>query len=521
MNWPQDTLIYVFGATLIVVSASVALTLLAHRVYLQAFKPPREEPPGEPVAAEEEKEKKDEKEPQLKLRFENEPPSELRFEDFDRHTPLSKCPRAEKLWRRERRARRTTALIFTLAGLANVFTSLLVLLYLRSLPLASRFALAAGVILLWPVGATALSALAAGRLRKALAALAYVIAVLAAVAPPLGGEWGWLMLVCVVAAPAIIKASVMSARLRNIGVIVMAFVTVLAVGASLALWFTQRVGAGRTLSVLLFVYIVACSFGVACLIIMGMAQLYRKKFSSDQTIVLHNFWLIQTEWFAFVCTTWFGWGGLLAAFAFVGYSLVAVVGLSLRQRHLPDAEENVRLLLLRTFHARERTQRLLRKLEARWRYVGSIQLITSDDLAEATLEPNELIDFFENDMRVLRIENAEELERKFKHLDLAPDRDGRFRVNEFFCDDSTWQEAVSKLLDESDAVLMDLRDYSEQHGGVEHEIEKLFNDLPLNRLLVVLEEDMKPEALRESAPLGKMLHDNWKLMSEASPNYVP
>ena len=56
------------------------------------------------------------------------------------------------------------------------------------------------------------------------------------------------------------------------------------------------------------------------------------------------------------------------------------------------------------------------------------------------------------------IDGPQTLDRRIEETDLKPDRDRRFRVSDFFCQVSSWQMTLSRLVDESYAGLMDLRD---------------------------------------------------------------
>ena len=55
-------------------------------------------------------------------------------------------------------------------------------------------------------------------------------------------------------------------------------------------------------------------------------------------------------------------------------------------------------------------------------------------------------------------------------FDLARDHDGRYRVNECYCHDTTWQAALAALVDRSDVVLMDLRGFKARNAGCAHEL---------------------------------------------------
>jgi hypothetical protein len=156
------------------------------------------------------------------------------------------------------------------------------------------------------------------------------------------------------------------------------------------------------------------------------------------------------------------------------------------------------------------SERLFDALATSWRHVGSIRLIAGPDLATTTVEPHEFLDFL-----------GGKLARRFivgpKTLDLRisePDRDGRFRVNDFFCHDDTWRMVLSRLVSESDAVLMDLRGFSPQNRGVAFEINEVVNVVPLERVVFVVDDTTDERFLEQT------VQESWDQMRPASPNWA-
>jgi hypothetical protein len=72
-------------------------------------------------------------------------------------------------------------------------------------------------------------------------------------------------------------------------------------------------------------------------------------------------------------------------------------------------------------------------------------------------------------------------------LDIRPDLDGRFRVNMFFCFDDAWRMTVARLIRESDAILMDLRGFTQANRGCAEELRALFGEAPAERTLLVID----------------------------------
>jgi hypothetical protein len=118
------------------------------------------------------------------------------------------------------------------------------------------------------------------------------------------------------------------------------------------------------------------------------------------------------------------------------------------------------------FSLGRRSERLFDALAKHWRHAGSIRLIAGPDLATTTVEPHEFLDFLSGKLARRFIDGPETLDLRISEMDLEPDRDGRFRVNDFFCHDNAWQMTLSRLVGDSDAVLMDLRGFSQENRGV-------------------------------------------------------
>jgi len=65
---------------------------------------------------------------------------------------------------------------------------------------------------------------------------------------------------------------------------------------------------------------------------------------------------------------------------------------------------------------------------------------------------------------------------RIAETDVRPDFDGRFRINDFFCRDWTWEMVLSGLVRESNVILMNLRGFSRKWKNS-------LNDL-LNQLII-------------------------------------
>jgi hypothetical protein len=184
----------------------------------------------------------------------------------------------------------------------------------------------------------------------------------------------------------------------------------------------------------------------------------------------------------------------------------------LLNREASSTEKSSELLLLRVFSLGKRSERLFDKLGTHWRYAGSIRLIAGPDLATTTVEPHEFLDFLSGKLARRFIDGPQTLDLRISEMDIEPDQDGRFRVNDFFCHDDTWKMVLSRLVRESDAVLMDLRGFSPQNAGVIFEIDELINVVPLGRVVFIVDDTTDEQFLRQT------VQQSWNRMRPTSPN---
>lgn len=209
---------------------------------------------------------------------------------------------------------------------------------------------------------------------------------------------------------------------------------------------------------------------------------YERKRTSDHLLLMDMYWLFTAV--AFVGTLGFG-AAQVAVPALVAYR--AVLWLFHRRVRVSGLRhEAVELLLLRTFGSRERSERLMEEIGFAWRHFGAIHLIGGPDLATANLDPAELWQF----LRGRTIDLA-----KNAVADVKPDRDGRYRVNDFFCFDDTWRDTMTSLVDRSHVVLLDARDFQPRNEGVKAELQRLLARKALRSLVVIVDSKHEP-ALR-------------------------
>jgi hypothetical protein len=257
------------------------------------------------------------------------------------------------------------------------------------------------------------------------------------------------------------------------------------------------VGLGAT-SVLILLHLMGfVLLGVVGWWLLGrLGEAYREKRLSEDSIKVDAIWLmfavLQSITLVFEGWLWIFTG--LAAFAI--YKVIA----KKRFSNLPldlRGEEVPSLLLLRVFSLGDRSERLFEGLSKRWLRLGSIDMIAGPDLVTSTVEPHEFLGYVGGKLSRSFINNQTELNERIGQRDKDPDPDGRYRVNEFFCRDDTWQMSVQELAAKSDVVLMDLRSFSRQNQGCLWEIEQLFARVSLERVIFTVDETTDIEFLKQ------------------------
>jgi hypothetical protein len=200
-------------------------------------------------------------------------------------------------------------------------------------------------------------------------------------------------------------------------------------------------------------------FGLAIEGVMVVCRrLYEWKALSDQSLKLDVIWLL----FVSMQT-----GVLAAEHDLLGFFLgllpfpiyLYVVSAALRRVKRDAPASSPRLLLVRFFALGDKSERLLEALATTWRYAGSVRAIADVELAPSSLKAQGFLDFISRKLDCRFITDSTLMASALASIDDAPDRDGRFRVNDYYCSSNTWPEAFSQLANDSDVVLIDLRSF--------------------------------------------------------------
>ena len=227
--------------------------------------------------------------------------------------------------------------------------------------------------------------------------------------------------------------------------------------------------------------------------------LYGRKVLNDQTITIDALWLnfslVESVHFALDKGVLLGVGQALLLFGV--YRLVLTAAFRWLTRGSITAE-NKKLLLLRVFRSGRGVDRLMEAVGGRWVYTGSIQLIGGPDLATSTARPDQFLDFMRRRLNRHFAKSVEDANQRVNELDLEPDPDGRYRVNEILCEQDVWREAVQRLAETTDAVLMDLRGFHSMKQGVRFELRVLFETVSLRKVIFLVDQSTTDERFQEA-----------------------
>jgi hypothetical protein len=113
-----------------------------------------------------------------------------------------------------------------------------------------------------------------------------------------------------------------------------------------------------------------------------------------------------------------------------------------------------------------------------------------------TTDPGDLLALLGGHLADSYVAATDEIGSRLGRLDLRPDPDGRFRVNEVYCRDNTWRPTLEALLDSSDTVLMDLRSFSTSNAGCIFELEQLVRRLSSADIVFVCDKTTDMRLLR-------------------------
>ena len=92
---------------------------------------------------------------------------------------------------------------------------------------------------------------------------------------------------------------------------------------------------------------------------------------------------------------------------------------------------------------------------------------------------------------------------------MIADVDGRYRVNECYCHDTTWQDALQALVRYSDVVLMDLRGFQAHNAGCRYELTTLARASRELRVVVLVDARTDRAIAQETVVSGRHERFTW------------
>jgi hypothetical protein len=162
---------------------------------------------------------------------------------------------------------------------------------------------------------------------------------------------------------------------------------------------------------------------------------------------------------------------------------VAIYMLFLGRR--PPQGPGLPLLMLRVFSKDKRKQTLLRDIQERWRFVGAVDQAGGPDMVDLNVDPYECSKFMTGSLHELFLPEAVSGERLMARFEHAPDREGRYRINEMFNFNTSWRGNVEQLILNSPTILLDVRGLTAEREGTSFEIGLLARHALLDRVVAV------------------------------------
>ena len=237
-----------------------------------------------------------------------------------------------------------------------------------------------------------------------------------------------------------------------------------------------------------------------------LAQAYRQRQVSELFYLFTAVWVIALIGPALGAIGDLGWGALVCFLPLLWIPL----GATLMQRFAAPAiaSRPPTLLVLRVFQQDANVQDLFDHVIERWRLTGNTVLIAGTDLVDRTIDADDIFTFIDGRLGERFIRSPADVPRRLAEFEWRPDVEGRYRVNECYCHDTTWQDALAELLRVSDVVLMDLRNFVAANKGCLYELETLSSAPGLSRVVVLVNDTTElaaAQAATNNAPAGRFV----------------
>lgn len=256
----------------------------------------------------------------------------------------------------------------------------------------------------------------------------------------------------------------------------------------------------------------AISAAVGWRVLLRIARRYGQKRFSEVQLALGTYWGLMTLFtlasilfLSFEPKTggWMEWIVLAGVVMWLVWRVAQRLALRWAVRHAEPPR--AALLLLRVFKPSQRSEAFIDRFLARWRFAAPVWMIAGPDLAGALMEPDEFFAYLRRKLAERYVSDAAQIPQHVAALDSARDPDGRFRVSEMFCANSTWQPAVLALIERAGVIVLDLREYTDSRAGTRYELQQLLSRAPLERVLLLTDEAGDAPLLRAA------IDDAWQV----------
>ena len=169
----------------------------------------------------------------------------------------------------------------------------------------------------------------------------------------------------------------------------------------------------------------------------------------------------------------------------------------------------LRLVMLRVFGSPSFDD--LVALVAPWLRLGTIEHLEGSDTIGASAQARVAVE--KGRVDTILAKDAAEVAQQLMQTSLVPDDDLRYRRHAFQCTNATWRGAIRTLLDQADAVVMDLSNFSAEHLGCAWELGQILDRVPLRRVTLLINDTT------DTALLGRILDTAGRRMPQGSPNF--
>lgn len=231
-----------------------------------------------------------------------------------------------------------------------------------------------------------------------------------------------------------------------------------------------------------------------------LAHTYSEKLVSELIVVYSSAWVLNLVFEALT-------EGPVLLLPLLWLPLAVWVGrLVFQRKHLADRSNAPTLMVLRVFKQDRNVAALFEEVVERWRVSGRTVLIAGTDLVHHTLDAADLLGFLEGRLAERFVVGEGDVQRRLAGFDWERDPDGRFRINECYCHDTSWKHALAALVQRSSYVLMDLRGFTAANSGCRYELAVLARAPHVRRVVAVIDDTSDlPTAVSDTdgAPPGR------------------